>query len=160
MLGDSQNCLGSSEYLSSLLGVKNSPAPYFNLDEEVKTQACVRGLIENNFINAAHDVSDGGLYTALVEMGMPSLLGFDIVSDSEIRMDAFLFGEAQGRILVSLVEDEEDNFLDYVGEQGVSCTLLGHVTKGKIHVDGEHFGFMNEAKHTFDNALEKRLAAI
>ena len=160
MLGDSQNCLGSSEYLSTLLEVKNSPAPYFNLEEEVKIQACVRGLIENNFINAAHDVSDGGLYTALVEMGMPSLLGFDIVSDSEIRMDAFLFGEAQGRILVSLVEEDEDNFLDYIGEQGISCTLLGHVTKGKIHVDGDHFGFINEAKNTFDTSLEKRMAAI
>jgi phosphoribosylformylglycinamidine synthase len=117
-------------------------------------------LIENNFINAAHDVSDGGLYTALVEMGMPGLLGFDIVSDSEIRMDAFLFGEAQGRILVSLVEEDEDNFLDYIGEQGISCTLLGHVTKGKIHVDGDHFGFINEAKNTFDTSLEKRMAAI
>ncbi|MEJ6682008.1 MAG: phosphoribosylformylglycinamidine synthase subunit PurL [Flavobacteriales bacterium] len=160
MLGDSKNCLGSSEYLSTLLEVKNSPAPYFNLEEEVKIQACVRGLIENNFINAAHDVSDGGLYTALVEMGMPGLLGFDIVSDSEIRMDAFLFGEAQGRILVSLLEEDEDNFLDYMGEQGMSCTLLGHVTKGKIHVDGDHFGFINEAKHTFDTSLEKRMAAI
>ena len=160
MLGDSKNCLGSSEYLSTLLEVKNSPAPYFNLEEEVKIQACVRGLIENNFINAAHDVSDGGLYTALVEMGMPGLLGFDIVSDSEIRMDAFLFGEAQGRILVSLVEEDEDNFLDYIGEQGINCTLLGHVTKGKIHVDGDHFGFINEAKHTFDTSLEKRMAAI
>ncbi len=126
----------------------------------MKIQECVRRLIENKFINAAHDVSDGGLYTALVEMGMPSLLGFDIVSDSEIRMDAFLFGEAQGRILVSLVEEDEDNFLDYIGEQGISCTLLGHVTKGKIHVDGDHFGFINEAKNTFDTSLEKRMAAI
>jgi len=84
-------------------------------------------LIENNFVNAAHDVSDGGLYTALVEMGLPNNLGFDVVSDSEIRMDAFLFGEAQGRIVVTVVEDYEDQFLDFTGEKGVNCTLLGHV---------------------------------
>ncbi len=160
MLGDAQNCISSSEYLSTIIGVKNSPAPHFDLDQELKVQQCVRGLIQNNHINAAHDVSDGGLFTALVEMGMPANLGFDIVTDSEIRLDAFLFGESQGRILVTLVEDEEDNFLDFVGESGINCTLLGHVTKGKMHIDGEHFGFINEAKNTFENSLEKRLASI
>ena len=160
LLGDNHNCLGSSEYLSNLVGIKNSPAPYFNLEEELKLHECIRGLIENNFVNAAHDVSDGGLYTALVEMGLPNNLGFDVVSDSEIRMDAFLFGEAQGRIVVTVVEDYEDQFLDFTGEKGVNCTLLGHVTKGKMHVDGEHFGFINEAKNTFENSLEKRLSAI
>jgi phosphoribosylformylglycinamidine synthase len=36
---------------------------------------------------------------------------------------------------------------------GVSYTLLGHVTKGKMMVDDEHFGFISEAKDIFDNAL-------
>jgi len=160
MLGDSRNCISSSEYLANILDIKNSPAPYFNLEEELQLHDCIRGLIANNYVNAAHDVSDGGLYTSLVEMGMPNNLGFDIVSDSEIRLDAFLFGEAQGRIIVSVVEDYEEQFLDFTAEKNVNCTLLGHVTKGKMHVDGEHFGFINEAKNTFDNALEKRMQAI
>lgn len=36
----------------------------------------------------------GGIFIALAEMSFPRGLGFDIVTDSEIREDAFLFGEA------------------------------------------------------------------
>ncbi|MFM1932181.1 MAG: hypothetical protein RL226_1484, partial [Bacteroidota bacterium] len=96
LLGESRNDIGSSEYLATIHGVRLSPAPYFDIDEEFRLHECVKALISNNYINAAHDVSDGGLYTCLVEMGLVSGLGFDIVSDSEIRKDAFLFGEAQG----------------------------------------------------------------
>jgi phosphoribosylformylglycinamidine (FGAM) synthase-like enzyme len=46
-------------------------------------------LIRKGLINAAHDVSDGGLWTTLVEMGLVRGLGFDIVTDSEIRTGRF-----------------------------------------------------------------------
>ena len=63
-------------------------------------QEVVKTLINNDLINAAHDVSDGGLYVTLVEMSLNRNLGFDIVTDSEIREDAFLFGEGQGGLLL------------------------------------------------------------
>ena len=91
-------------------------------------------------------------------MGMPNGLGFDIVSDSEIREDAYLFGESQGRVVVAVDNTTEDEFLDYMIECGVPFTLIGHVTKGKMVVDDTHFGFINEAKEHFDNALEARLS--
>ena len=47
---------------------------------------------------ASHDVADGGLFVTLLEMAMPRGLGFDIVTDDEVRLDAFLFGEGQGRL--------------------------------------------------------------
>ena len=39
----------------------------------------------------------------------------------------------------------------------VNFTLLGHVTKGKMMVDDEHFGFITEAKELFNNALGKKI---
>jgi phosphoribosylformylglycinamidine synthase len=42
-------------------------------------------------------------------------------------------------------------------QSGVSFTLLGHVTKGKLMVDDEHFGFITEAKDLYNNALAKHL---
>jgi phosphoribosylformylglycinamidine synthase len=39
----------------------------------------------------------------------------------------------------------------------VPIVLLGHVTKGKIVVDNTHFGFCEEWRNTFDNALEEEL---
>ncbi len=158
LLGTARNDVNSSEYLHSIHGILNSPAPYFDMKEELTLQGCVKELIKNNLVNAIHDVSDGGLYITLCEMGMPRGLGFDIVTDSEIREDAFLFGESQSRIVVSVTEDYEDEFIDTVVEHGVEITLLGHVTRGKLVVDEKHFGFIDDAKAIYDNVIGEAMA--
>ncbi len=157
IIGSSYNDINSSEYLATYHGVKASPAPYFNLEEEFEMQQLVRSLIEDQLINAAHDISDGGMFITLTEMAMPRELGFDIVTDSEIREDAFLFGEGQGRVIVTVDENSEDEFIERMAESNVSFTLLGHVTKGKLMIDDEHYGFIQEAKGLYDNALAKHL---
>lgn len=159
VIGDSYDDISSSEYLASYHKVKASPAPYFDLDKEYVMHQTVKGLIQNELVNAAHDVSDGGLFIALAEMAMPRDLGFDIVTDAEIREDAFLFGEGQGRVLVTVSEDTEEEFIEFMMGSNVNFTLLGHVTKGKLMVDDEHFGFIAEAKELYNNALGKKLEA-
>ena len=158
LLGTTQNEINSSEYLANIVGTLGSPAPSFNLEEEYQLQQCIKGLIKNSFINAAHDISDGGLFTTLVEMCMPNDLGFDIVTDSEIRKDAFLFGESQSRVVVSVVEEDEDKFLDFVAEMNIPCLLLGHVTKGRCTVDEQNFGMIADYKELYDNAIGKEMA--
>ena len=155
IIGQSYNDISSSEYLVSYHGITASPAPYFNLEEEFAMHQVIKELIGDKLINAAHDCADGGLFVTLTEMAMPNDLGFDIVTDSEVREDAFLFGEGQGRVVVSVNEGQEDKFIESMMNSKVSFTLLGHVTKGKLMVDDEHFGFINEAKNVFDNALGK-----
>ncbi|MEN9997764.1 MAG: hypothetical protein RI922_754 [Bacteroidota bacterium] len=157
IIGESTNDISSSEYLASYHGVKASPAPYFDLDKEYAMQHMVKGMIQNELVNAVHDVADGGLFVTLVEMSMPRELGFDIVTDSEVREDAFLFGEGQGRVVVTVSEDQEEEFIEFMMDSGVSFTLLGHVTKGKLMVDDEHYGFITEAKELYNNALGKLL---
>lgn len=153
LIGKTVEDIASSEYLYSYHKIKKSPAPYFNLDEEFDMQQTVKGLIENKLVNAAHDCADGGLFITLAEMSMPRELGFDIVTDSEVREDAFLFGEAQGRVVVSVTNSAEEDFLDYMIASGIDFTLLGHVTQGKMDVDEVHYGFSKDAKHKFDNAI-------
>lgn len=157
VLGECREDIGSSEYLASYHGVKASPAPYFDLEKEFELHQVIKGLIKTELVNAVHDVSDGGLFVTLVEMAIPRELGFDIVTDSEIREDAYLFGEGQGRAVVSVSEDQEEEFLEFMMQSGVTFTLLGHVTKGKLMVDDEHFGFITEAKELYNNALAKHL---
>ncbi len=158
LLGTTQDEINSSEYLANIVGTLGSPAPYFNLEEEYQLQQCIKGLIKNSFINSAHDVSDGGLFTTLVEMCFPNDPGFDIVTDSEIRKDAFLFGESQSRVVVSVVEDDEDKFLDFVAEMNIPCLLLGHVTKGRCTVDEQNFGMIADYKELYDNAIGKEMS--
>jgi len=155
ILGESVDDISSSEYLAKYHKIEASPAPHFDLEKEYTLQEAVKGLISLELINSAHDCADGGLFVSLVEMSMPRGLGFDIVTDSEVREDAFLFGEAQSRVVITVPEETEEEFIEFMMGSGVSYTLLGHVTKGKMMVDDEHFGFISEAKEIFDNALGK-----
>jgi phosphoribosylformylglycinamidine synthase len=157
ILGDTVEDIASSEYLASYHKILASPAPHFDLEKEYVLHQAIKGLINNTLVNAVHDCSDGGLFVTLAEMSFPRGLGFDIVTDSEIREDAFLFGESQGRVVVSLSEDQEEAFIEFMLNTGVNFTLLGHVTKGKFVIDDEHYGFCHEAKDVFDNALAMKL---
>lgn len=155
LLGRSTDCIASSEYLVRHHGVQRSPAPYFNIDEERRLHTMLLMLIRSGAINAAHDVSDGGLWVTLVEMGLHRGLGFDVITDSEIRPDAFLFGEGQGRAVVSVTADQENSFLDMMGESRVPFILLGHVTKGKLVVDDRPFGFIEDARRAYEDAIPR-----
>ena len=157
LLGVSREDLASSEYLYSYHGVKASPAPYFNLDEEFALQQAVLGAIRAGLIQSAHDISDGGLFITLLESAMPENLGFDVTTDAEIRADAFLFGEAQGRIVVSVSPAQETRFLNFMATQPVPVTTLGHVTKGELRIDDVSFGFVNDFKLIYDTALAQLL---
>jgi phosphoribosylformylglycinamidine synthase subunit PurL len=79
------------------------------------------------------------------------------VTDDEVRIDGFLFGEGQGRAVVSIREEDQDDFFDVCDAHGISATLLGHVTKGKLVVDDTSFGFCDELRAYYDNALEEML---
>ena len=158
LIGKSVEDIASSEYLYSYHNVKSSPAPYFDLEEEYHLHQIIKKLIQNKIINAAHDCADGGLFVALSEMAMAGNLGFDIVTDSEIREDAYLFGEAQGRVVVTIDRDLEDELIDLMQEANVPYILLGHVTKGKMVIDDDHFCFVNQAKEIYDNAIEQKLS--
>ncbi|MBQ9469664.1 MAG: phosphoribosylformylglycinamidine synthase subunit PurL [Bacteroidales bacterium] len=155
LIGRTVNDIASSEYLYSYHGIKASPAPYFNLDEEFEMQQTLRSLIEQELIQSAHDVSDGGLFVALLESAMPNNLGFDITTDAEVRPDAFLFGEAQGRVVVSVSLQREAKFLDFMGTSRVPFAALGHVTKSEIRIDDVAFGFVSDLKQLYLTAIER-----
>ncbi len=157
LVGESKDDIGSSEYLSAIHGITASPAPYFDIEREHAVQKAVLGLIQKGIINAAHDVSDGGLYTTLVEMGLNRGLGFDITSDADVRLDSFLFGEAQSRIVVGIDRDSEEDLIEALQGAAVPFTLLGHVTRGKMVVDDEHYSFIADAAKIYNEAIERKL---
>ncbi|MDY0253357.1 MAG: phosphoribosylformylglycinamidine synthase subunit PurL [Tenuifilaceae bacterium] len=158
LIGRSLNDIASSEYLHSYHGVKASPAPYFNLEEEYQVQEVVSKLIQRNLVQSANDISDGGLFVALFECAAPRNLGFDITTDAEIRPDAFLFGEAQGRVVVTVSPSRETQFIDHMMQSGVPFTTLGHVTKSEVRVDDISFGFISDMKQVYSNKLGELIA--
>lgn len=155
LIGESKNDISSSEYLASFHGVKASPAPFFDLEKEYETHQVIKGLIHNKLIQSAHDVSDGGLFITLLESAMTFNLGFAIESDENIRKDAFLFGEAQGRIVVSVRPDLQEAFVEYMSLNEIEYSSLGEVTSSEILIDETSFGDVKVFKHRFDHALEE-----
>ncbi|HNR20721.1 MAG TPA: phosphoribosylformylglycinamidine synthase subunit PurL [Bacteroidia bacterium] len=155
LIGSSQNCINSSQYLYSYHNIKNSPAPHFNLIDEYNIQQAVQQLIAKQLIQSAHDVSDGGLFITLLESAMPSLLGFDINTDPDIRTDAFLFGEAQSRIVVTVSDDNLDNFINHISEIDIEFENLGQVTTGCITINNSNWKNTLFFKEAYDTAIEK-----
>lgn len=155
LLGQTKEDIGCSEYLNYYNAVKYSSVPYFNLEEEYNLQKVLRELIKKRLVRSAHDVSEGGLFIALLESSMINDLGFDITTDAEIRKDAFLFGESQGRVVVSVTAHKVNSFIDFMRKTNFPFLSLGHVTKGEIRIDDESFGFILDIKDKYYNTLEK-----
>ena len=157
LVGESKNDISSSEYLYSYHKINNTPAPFFDLETEHLIQASITKLIKLKLINSAHDVSDGGLFINLLESSMVNNLGFEINSDVSIRKDAFLFGESQSRVVVSISEHQLHSFEAELKKQGAKYSKLGQVKGKNIVIDGENFGTIIEFKEGFDTSLEKYL---
>ena len=144
MIGNSHDDVNSSEYLEFYHEVPDSSLPVFDIDVEVKLHDVMRKLIAAGLLASANPVGKGGLFFTLLRAGMPSGLGFDITTDAEIRKDAFLFGEAMGRLVVGVDPANVDEFVDLMSSLKVPFFALGHVTKGEIRIDDESFGFIDK----------------
>lgn len=159
LIGKSRPDINSSEYLHKVKGVEYSPAPHFDIAEEYQLQQKIAELIRKKLVQSAHDISEGGLFITLLESAFVNNLGFDVVAaDSNIRKDAYWFGEAQSRVVVSVKADQVDEFKKALG--GHPYEELGSVTGGVIELDGLHWGDVSVWKEKYDTAIENVLAGL
>ena len=159
LVGTPRNDINSSEYLHKIHGVEFSPAPYFNLDEEFEVQHEIKKMIHKKLVSSAHDLSEGGLFVSLIESCFNRNLGFDVSGAIEgIRADAFWFGEAQGRVVVSVSKENRNDFNMLLEKMEMTVTYLGTVTDGTIKINGEDWGNVAAWKHKYDNAIANLLA--
>ncbi len=154
LIGVSRNDINASEYLQFYHHQKSHAAPYFNMEEELEVQEVVKQLIRKDLVRSVHDVSSGGLFFNMLESAIPLGLGFDITTDAEVRKDAFLFGESQSRVVVSVSSAKQDDFVDFMLETETTFSALGHVTKGEIRIDDESYGFVANYKKEFNSRLK------
>ncbi len=157
LIGEPKNDISSSQYLASFHHISASPAPYFDLEKEYAMHQVIKQLIHEKLLISAHDVADGGLYIALLESSLPNSLGFEIETDEEIRKDAFLFGEAQGRVVVSIKPENQEALVELMATSETEFSFLGTVTSGNLEVDDTDFGSIKEASAVYDNVLHQIL---
>ena len=156
LLGPVTGDIASSQYLAAIRGVDHSPAPYFDLEEEYRLQQQLSRLIAQGLIRSAHDISEGGLFVALCESSFPRGLGYSIRTDGRTRKDAFLFGEGQSRVIVTVSPAAAGAFRAAL--DGLPVLELGTVTEGELVVDGESWGMAGAWKETYDHSIENHLS--
>lgn len=106
LLGDCTDELGASEYLARIHGLTIGAPPRCDLEAERRLIDVLLSCIDAGHVVSAHDCSDGGLAVALAECAMmdrPARLGVeaDLSAWASLPARALLFGEAQGRVIVS-----------------------------------------------------------
>jgi phosphoribosylformylglycinamidine synthase subunit PurL len=158
LIGAQQNDIASSEYLYSYRGVKASPAPAFDIEQELAVQKAVKQLITSKLIQSAHDCSDGGLFVAVAESALAGNVGFSITTDATYRTDAYLFGEAQSRVVVSVTPAQQADFEAALVASGVACSRVGEVTTADFVVNGQLLISTAEAEPLYNTALGNIMA--
>ncbi|WP_288423986.1 phosphoribosylformylglycinamidine synthase subunit PurL [uncultured Spirosoma sp.] len=154
LIGPSSDDIASSEYLYSYRGVKAAPAPYFDFDTEWRVQEGIKTMIRSGWIQSAHDVSDGGLFVALAESAMTGDKGFTIGTDARHRTDAFLFGEGQSRVVVTITPDQVAHLEGYLNDSILPFQYLGQVTAQGFTIEDKQVLTSHEAKALYNTALD------
>ena len=156
LVGQSTNDINSSQYLAKIQHVEFSPAPYFELEDEFSLQKKIAELISKKLIQSAHDVSEGGLFITLCESGFNRELGFTLETKDDLREDAYLFGEAQSRVVVSVKAELIEKFESALGN--FPHERIGLVTSGEMLVNGDFWGTIDWWKEEYDAAIENYLS--
>ncbi len=163
--------LGGSAYLQVMENVKSGRPPRVYLDEEKKIADALRGWIGSGVVKSAHDCSEGGLAVALSECcfsrdfarNTPRLLGASITlkADSEVSSHVALFGESQGRIILTVERAFLPKVLGQAEILGVPVHELGTVGGDKLsitHGDDCFSWSVSELHHGWWSSIESKLA--
>ncbi len=126
LLGGWSNELGGSYYLQTEYGKKEGSVPEINLENEMKLQELLISQIESGKIKAAHDLSEGGFMVCLAEMLFGgNKLGLSLSIPEAERLDATLFGESQGRVIVAVNPSDSQDLITNAQSAGVQIDSLG-----------------------------------
>ncbi len=131
LLGENTAELGGSEYLAWIHGVVAGAPPACDLEGEKKLIDALLEAIRAGHVRSAHDCSEGGIAVALAECCMadrdaPTGAQVDLGAWSALPLRALLFGEAQGRVVLSTAD--ADAVLAIARRRGVPARVIGTVT--------------------------------
>jgi len=125
--------IGASEYLNTIHNLVEGDAPDINLEYEKRLHNLVLKLIDNSLINSAHDISDGGLASALAEcciMNLDNNIGCEVDIEYNGRKDFQLFSETQSTFIVSADIGKVKQIFVMAEEFEIDVLRIGE-TKGK-----------------------------
>lgn len=134
--------LGGSVLHRALKMPDGGIVPAINVKRSADIHRTVSRLNEMNIIEACHDVSDGGIMSALLEMTFGMGISADIKLNTKLAPAEFLFSETQSRYIMQIDAHNAPVFEKAAGEYAM---LIGRTAAGNVmRID------INGSQHTFE----------
>ena len=144
VIGKTEGHLDQSLFARNILDEKNGPPPEINLFNEKNNGETLLKLIENNLIRSAHDVSLGGLITAVTKMCIKGKKGINIKKPKYLINEIeYLFAEDQGRYIVEINKKDFKKVADILNKNAVHFDELGTICENELYIN-------NKTKVTID----------
>ncbi|MBD0292221.1 MAG: phosphoribosylformylglycinamidine synthase subunit PurL [Jiangellaceae bacterium] len=157
LLGTTQDEFGGSEWAHVVHGHLGGRPPAVRLDAERELGEILVNASRDGLIDAAHDLSDGGLAQALVESCLRYRVGARVWVPDELDPFVFLFGESTARAIVAVPRSEEVRFTDMCIARRFSHQRIGVVDDGAgspaLDVQGLFSVPLDELRDAFERTL-------
>ena len=157
LLGQTKGYLGQSIYAKEILNNTSGLPPKIDLKSEKKIGDTVRDLININKIDTVHDVSDGGFLVALAEMSISGNIGVRINLDKENLNDKFLFGEDQGRYIISISDKQMSEITKIFNDREIFFQKVGKTCGKKLIINDNEEVEIEVLKNLHENWFNKYL---
>lgn len=136
VIGKTEGHLDQSLFARDILNEKNGPPPEINLFNEKNNGETILKLIDKKFIKSAHDVSLGGIITALSKMCIKGKKGATLKKPNYlINQFEYLFSEDQGRYIIEISKSDLESATKILQENSVHFDELGSVNGYNLIID-------------------------
>ncbi|HMN25299.1 MAG TPA: phosphoribosylformylglycinamidine synthase subunit PurL [Ignavibacteriaceae bacterium] len=162
LLGEDKEELGGSEYAKVVHNKVAGDSPKINLDEEKKLQDTLLNLIKKGSIKSAHDISEGGIVSALAEcciIDQEKQIGCEVEIPIKTRKDFSLFSESQSRIIISVSKVKTLDLEHELKLSGVKFKKLGEVTGSSLKLKNLFNVNINELSDIYFNTIPKIMSS-
>tara|TARA_B110000438_G_scaffold278482_1_gene302092 strand:- start:460 stop:2652 length:2193 start_codon:yes stop_codon:yes gene_type:complete len=138
VVGKTSGHLFQSEFFREVLDFEFGPPPEVNLFNEKNNGQLILDLISKKLIASAHDISSGGMLTALSEMCISSKIGAKIkVPRSNIGIHEYLFAEDQSRYILEVFVTNKKDVIKIIEKNSIYYEIIGTTQNETLEVDEE-----------------------
>ncbi|MCZ4096054.1 phosphoribosylformylglycinamidine synthase subunit PurL [Streptomyces sp. SID13666] len=158
LLGDTKEELGGSAWSEVVHSHLGGLPPAVDLERERLLGEILIAGSRDGMIDAAHDLSDGGLIQAVTESCLRGGKGARIVVPDDLDPFVFLFSESAGRAVVAVPRSEELRFNDMCGARGLPAARIGVVDGETIEIQDQFTIPLSELKQAHEATIPALLA--
>ncbi len=154
IIGKTEGHIDQSIFARVILDEKKGPPPEINLFNEKNNGESLLNLIEKDFIKSAHDVSLGGIITAVSKMCIKGNKGIKLKKTKNLINDIiYFFAEDQGRYIIEISPKDLKEVTKILNKNSVYYEELGVIIDNKITFYDKSNVTIDELKSYYTNWL-------